>query len=171
LENVINPIDNDGLTKSITMGILSIALWRSKALINKLTEEEVGALTQNLYGCLEFDLQKDEGKRYQATILCKHLELLLALLRSRENDSENFKMILAPNKALTQKYVTLVDKISRIVIENKINLKSRISLQIEKPEMFRNTPDLLYALRMYLTGDSGANTIVITGVSAMKDEV
>ena len=42
---------------------------------------------------------------------------------------------------------------------------SRISLQIEKPEMFRKTPDLLYALRMYLTGDSGANTIVITGVS------
>ena len=43
--------------------------------------------------------------------------------------------------------------------------ESRISLQIEKPEMFRNTPDLLYALRMYLTGDSGADTIDITGVS------
>ena len=41
----------------------------------------------------------------------------------------------------------------------------RISLQIEKPEILRNTPDLLYALRMYLTGDSGANTIVISGVS------
>ena len=61
--------------------------------------------------------------------------------------------------------MTLVDDVSRIVIDSDIELKSRISLQIEKPEMFRNTPDLLYALRMYLTGDSGANTIVITGIS------
>ena len=74
-------------------------------------------------------------------------------------------MIFAPNNDLTKKYVTLVDDVSRAVIENDIELKSRIGLQIEKPEMFRNTPDLLYALRMYLTGNSGANTIVITGVS------
>jgi cold shock CspA family protein len=167
LENVIDPIDNEGLTRSITMEVLSIALWRSKTLINKLTEEELGALTRNLYGCLEFDLQKivADGKSYQLAILCKHLELLLALLRSRGIEGENFKMILSPDKDVAKKYVTLVDEVSRIVIDNDIELKSRISLQIDKPEMFRNTPDLLYALRMYLTGDSGANAISISGVS------
>ena len=167
LENVIDPIDNEGITRSITMEILSIALWRSKTLINKLTKEELRALSINLYGCLEFDFQKivNDGKRYQIMILCKHLELLLALLRSRGIEGEEFKMIFVPNNDLTKKYVTLVDDVSRIVIDSNITLKSRISLQIEKPEMFRNTPNLLYALRMYLTGDSGANTIVITGVS------
>ena len=167
LEKVINPIDNEGLTRSITMEILSIALWRSKALISKLTEEELGALTRNLYGCLELDLKKvvNDGKGYQIATLCKHLELLLALLRSRGLEDEGFKTIFAPDNDLTQKYVALVDDVSRIVIDGDIELKSRISLQIEKPEMFRKTPDLLYALRMYLTGDSGANTIVITGVS------
>jgi len=167
LENVIDPIDNEGLTRSITMEVLSIALWRSKTLINKLTEDELGALTRNLYGCLEFDLQKivADGKSYQIAILCKHLELLLALLRSRGIEGENFKMILSPDKDVAKKYVTLVDEVSRIVIDNDIELKSRISLQIDKPEMFRNTPDLLYALRMYLTGDSGANAISISGVS------
>ncbi len=167
LENVIDPIDNEGLTRSITMEVLSIALWRSKTLINKLTKEELVALSRNLYGCLEFDIQKvvNDGKGYQIATLCKHLELLLALLRSREIEGEEFKMIFAPDNDLTQKYVALVDDVSRIVIDGDIELKSRISLQIEKPEMFRNTPDLLYALRMYLTGDSGANNIVITGVS------
>ena len=167
LEKVINPIDNEGLTRSITMETLSIALWRSKALISKLTEEELGVLNLNLYGCLEFDLQKvvNDGKGYQIATLCKHLELLLALLRSRGLEDEGFKTIFAPDNDLTQKYVALVDDVSRIVIDGDIELKSRISLQIEKPEMFRKTPDLLYALRMYLTGDSGANTIVITGVS------
>ena len=172
LENVIDPIDNDGLTRSITLEVLSIALWRSKTLINKLTEEKLGALTRNLYGCLKFDLQKlqkivTDGKSYRTETLCKHLELLLALLRSRGIEGENFKMILSPDKDVTKKYVTLVDEVSRMVIDNDnhIKLESRISLQIDKPEMFRNTPDLLYALRMYLTGDSGANAISISGVS------
>ncbi|MGE4499562.1 MAG: DUF2357 domain-containing protein [Hydrogenovibrio sp.] len=167
LENVIDPIDNEGLTRSITMEVLSIALWRSKTLINKLTKEDLGALSRNLYGCLEFDFQKvvNDVKGYQIATLCKHLELLLALLRSRGIEGEEFKMVFAPDNDLTKKYVTLIDDASRIVIDSDIELKSRISLQIEKPEMFRNTPDLLYALRMYLTGDSGANTIIVTGVS------
>ena len=167
LENVIDPIDNEGLTRSITMEVLSIALWRSKTLINKLTKEDLGALSKNLYGCLEFDFQKvvNDGKGYQIATLCKHLELLLALLRSRGIEGEEFKMIFAPDNDLTKKYVNLVDDVSRIVIDSGINLKSRINLQIEKPEMFRNTPDLLYALRMYLTGDAGASAIGITSVS------
>ena len=167
LENVIEPIDNEGLTRSITMEVLSIALWRSKTLINKLTKEELGSLSRNLYVCLEFDLQKvvNDGKGYQIATLCKHLELLLALLRSRGIEGEEFKMVFAPDNDLTQKYVTLVDDVSRIVIDSDIELKSRISLRLDKPEMFRNTPDLLYALQMYLTGDSGANAIAITGVS------
>ena len=37
-----------------------------------------------------------------------------------------------------------------------------------KPEIFHNTPDLLYALTVYLTGDSGANTVIIRGVSDTK---
>lgn len=166
LENVIDPIDNEGLTRSITMEVLSIALWRSKTLINKLTKDDLVALSRNLYGCLEFDLQKvvNDRKGYQISTLCKHLELLLALLRSRGIEGEEFKMIFAPDNDLTRKYVALIDDVSTIVIDGDIELKSRISLQIEKPEMFHNTPDLLYALRMYLTGGSGANTIVITGV-------
>lgn len=166
LDNVINPIDNEVRTRSITMEVLSIALWRSKTLINKLTKEELVALSRNLYGCLEFDIQKvvNEGKGYQIATLCKHLELLLALLRSRRIDGEEFKMIFAPDNDLTKKYVTLVDNVSRIVIDNNIELKSRISLKIEKPETYRNTPDLLYALGMYLTGKSGANAILISEV-------
>ena len=167
LENVINPIGNEGKTISITMEVLSIALWRSKTLINELTKEELGTLSRNLYGCLKFDLDKvvNDGKGYRIATLCKHLELLLALLRSREIEGEEFKMIFALNNDLTKKYVTLVENVSEVVRKNDIELKSRIGLQIEKPEMFRNTPDLLYALNMYLTGESGANTIVITGVS------
>ncbi len=38
-------------------------------------------------------------------------------------------------------------------------------INIPKPEVERRTPDLLYALRLYLTGDNGANAIHIAEVS------
>jgi len=188
LENVIDLIDNEILTRSITMEVLSIALWRSKTLIFKLSGTELRKLCNDLVSCIQFDMQlltsdipehrlqfhlekrltgteaQKRERGYQANILCKHLELLFAFLRSRGNEDEDFKTILSPDKDLAQKYVTLVDDVAKIVIDNDIELKSRISLQIEKPEIFRNTPDLLYALRMYLSGDSGANTIMISEV-------
>lgn len=167
LKNVINPTDDGGLTRAIAMEVLSIALWRSKGLIHNLTERDVRSLSLNLYDILEFDLQKiiKEGKGSQVASLSKHLELLLALLRSRHNEDEKFKSILSPDKELTQNYVTLIDDLLRTIDDKEIELKSRINLQIDKPEILINTPDILYALRMYLTADSGANTIVITGVS------
>jgi hypothetical protein len=152
---------------SLDLVILSIAFWRSKELIKKLSEEDLRALTDNLYGHLYSDAKMlmNDQKGDEKTTLCKHLELLLALLRSRGIKDEGFKMIFAPDNDLTKKYVNLVDDVSRTLIDRNIELKSRICLEIEKPEMFRNTPDLLYALRMYLTGDSGANTIFITGIN------
>ena len=166
LDRVITPIDNEGLTRSIAMEILSITLWRSKTLISTLTVEDLHMLIENLYGCLEVDLEKvnNFGKGHHIATLCKHLELILALLRSRGNEDETFKGVLAPNTDFAKKYVLLVDEVSKIMINKNLELRSRISLRISKPEIFHNTPDLLYALRMYLTGDSGANTIAITGV-------
>jgi cold shock CspA family protein len=189
LRSVISPIDNEGLIRSITLEGLAIALWRSESLVFKLSETELRKLCNDLFRCIQFDMQlltsdipehrlqfhlekglaeteaQKRERGYQTNTLCKQLELLLALLRSRGIEGEEFKMVFAPDNDLTKKYVSLVDDVSRIVIDSDIELKSRISLQIVKPEMFRNTPDLLYALRMYLTGDSGANTIFITGVS------
>ena len=43
-------------------------------------------------------------------------------------------------------------------------------MNVEKPEAFKDMPDLLYALYMYLTGDSGANTIRIISVDEQVDE-
>lgn len=189
LKSLISPIDSEGLIRSITLEDLAIALWRSETLVFKLSEPELKKLRNDLFRHIKSDIQRltfdipeyrlqlhlekglteiEAQKRergYQTDTLCKHLELLLALLRSRGIEGEEFKMVFAPDNDLTKKYVTLVDDVSRIVFDSDIELNSRISLQIEKPEMFHNTPDLLYALRMYLTGDSGANTIVITGVS------
>ena len=167
LKSILDPLEKDNLIKSIKLEILAIALWRSEILIQKISIDELKVLSRNLYDCLEFDIKKVANERnpYQIAILCKHLELLLALLRSRDLEDKDFKMIFAPNNDLTKQYVNLIDNLSKVLIKNGMNLKSRINLQIEKPDSLCKVPDLLYVLGMYLTGDSGANSISITSVS------
>ncbi|GHG74477.1 hypothetical protein GCM10010919_27970 [Alishewanella longhuensis] len=167
LDNVINPIDNEGLTISVTMEVLSIALWRSKTLLKKIKLDDLSEISQNLYDCLNFDLEKvaSEVKGYQVATLSKHLELLFALLRSRESEDKEYKLIFSPVNELTKKYVKLLDEISKTINEKRVTLKFRINLEIEKPEIFKDTPDLIYALQSYVTGDSGANNIVISSIN------
>ena len=57
-----------------------------------------------------------------------------------------------------------VEGVIKLVADLNVNLFSRIQLDIQKPAGDR-TPDLLYALRLYLTGDDGAKSIRITSVS------
>ena len=161
LEYVIN--DNT-LSRSNAMIVLSIALWRSETLIFKISETELKKICKDLFECI---LKTINDKRI--AYLRNYLELLLALIRSRKN--KKYRTILFPDNEITQNYVDLIDKVKTMVNNDGIKLKSRISLQIDKPESFRDTPDLLYALRMYLTGDSGANTILISRVNDVGSEL
>jgi hypothetical protein len=50
------------------------------------------------------------------------------------------------------------------VAKAKIQFFSRVQINLAKPKG-DHTPDLLYALRLYLTGDDGANAIHIASVT------
>ncbi|MDQ7073591.1 MAG: DUF2357 domain-containing protein [Gammaproteobacteria bacterium] len=163
LANTLNPIDNEGLTRSITLEILAIAFWRVESLIFELDEDTIDALLNTLLGCFRIDLNKiqEQKNSYKVNTLCRHLELLLALLRTRKYESEQIKLLLSPGRDITKKLIIVIDDI----INNDIQLKSRIDLNIDKPESFYKTPDLLYALKMYLTGDVAGNTIIVNSIS------
>ena len=92
------------------------------------------------------------------------LELLLGLLRTRASSNSEIKMLLQPHQKITKKLAKQVERVTEIVAQFNIKLNSRVQINIEKPEGDR-TPDLLYALRLYLTGDDGANAIHISSVS------
>ncbi len=113
---------------------------------------------------LSYDSAILKQRQVRAKILSVHLELLLALLRTREAEDLNFKKLLSPNTEITQKFLKLIQDISELFAKYNLNLSTRILLDIHKPDYFHNTPDLLYALGMYLSGDTGANTIVIKEV-------
>jgi len=73
-------------------------------------------------------------------------------------------MLLQPHQKITKKLAKHVERVTEIVAQSNVTLFSRLQLNIQKPAGDR-TPDLLYALRLFLTGDDGANAIHITSVS------
>lgn len=162
----IEPNTKDGLVLYITLEILALALWRSNDLVYRITADELERINQRLLNSLRYSLRcyKNDNKFQDLNKLCKLLELLLALLRTRGMRNDTINRILSPNSELTLQLVSVIDDLSKVILERRVKLKTRISLQLNKPSSFKNTPDLLYALRMYLTGDSGASTISINQI-------
>ena len=147
-------------TKSAMLQILGVAIWRNEKLLDQFRPKTL----EIVLGELEKSLQLLVAKVRDIRVLGEQIELLLGLLRTRLSDVKEVRMLLAPERPVTQRFAHLVDQITDTVCSKKIALRSRIQILVEKPSVFHNTPDILYALRLYLTGDSGAKTVQVTGV-------
>lgn len=162
LKNIFNHF-NKYKNDERVFDILAIALWRSETLINKISRENIEKIICNLISIMKNDFISltEEYNNRNIGKLVKKLELLLGILRARNNFD-----FLYPHEALTLQYIETLDKITKYTINYKINIKTRIQLDIVKPESFVNVPNILYALRVYLTADTGAaNSIKVLGVS------
>jgi len=155
---------------SNSLKAIGIILWRCEDIAKQFTEKEVILILEKLYSSLNLKTrEKNKFLKYKtnelrSSIVIK-LELLLGLLRSRLNNDQ-IKKYFSPDQKIIKNYIKLVDTITQKIILENITLKSRIELSIEKPEDFKNTPDLLYALRMYLSGNIEATqSIKVLGVS------
>jgi len=160
LDNIFGYINNVSL-QHILMNILSIASWRSEKFVFNLLKYDIELIMKHLYLTLKVNIRNLDNK-FAILNSIKQFELLLAIIRLRSKKSD----LLCPQYTLTQKYIKIIDGANKYFIENNIKIKTRLKIELEKPEMFKDTPDILYALRVYLSGDDGAaNTIKIIGVS------
>lgn len=157
---VANP-SNDALS------ILAYAIWCEQHVVERLNFAELQTVLEVLSERLrkiaaapQTDLRNKNWQRAATGTL----ELLLGLLRTRASSNPETKMLLQPHQKITKDLAKQVERVTELVALSNISLFSRVQINIEKPEGDR-TPDLLYALRLYLTGDDGANAIHISSVS------
>ena len=69
-------------------------------------------------------------------------------------------------KFTIRKYIILIDKLTKYIVNEKIQLKTRLQFDLIKTNDFKDTPDLLYILRVYLSGNIKATqSIRVLGVS------
>lgn len=152
-----------------TIRIFSYAIWREKHFVDRLSVSKLRSILNILTGCLKkIKLFSEENNKFARPkwirSTCEPLELLLGLLRTRSSTDPEIKMLLQPHQKITKDFAEEIERITDIVERSNVDLLSRIKLDIKKPEGDR-TPDLLYALRLYLTGDDEANAICVMQIS------
>jgi hypothetical protein len=153
------------------LSIFSQAIWRTASFIRVFDEPALTRLGVVLASALRMTNEVRAPNRGDVTRLTQYCELLLGLLRSRESDVHEVRMALQPHQALTKNLAAEVEATATLVARSGIEVRSRVDIEglPEKPEG-DSTPDLLYALRLYLTGDVGANAIRVTGVNDGEED-
>jgi hypothetical protein len=125
------------------------------------------ALESDIRDLQSLPARASRGKDFKSHVAIEpvrnHLELLLAFLRLREGGEEAVH-ILSPESKLARSFTHIIEKLDDLLIRIELPLRSRIKLQLEKPDSLNRTPDLLYGLRLYLTGDTAASAIHVLGV-------
>ena len=135
--------------------ILNIALWRCSEIIKKINKE-------NLQIYLIFIEDKLQTSEYEKDVIV-YLEFLLAVLRMKGIKDSN---ILHPNNKITKKLLKTLKKRSKYFVEN-YQLNSKISFgTINKPDILKQMPDVLYAVIYYLSNEDIENKIIINEIKA-----
>jgi len=170
-QDIFNNLASTANKKAIP--VLAYAIWREQYFVEKLSISQVhsilNVLSQQLETINSLKVKRDSDSVHRINNewvpdAVKILELLLGLLRTRASTDPQKKMLLQPNQKITKKLAKQVERLTEIVVQSNIALFSRVQLNIQKSKG-DCTPDLLYALRLYLTGDDGANAIYITSIS------
>lgn len=156
-----------------SLRVFAYAIWREKHFVEKFNFAQLQSILGGLAAMLDNIIQtlpsideKDNWSvRSRVRAVAEPLELLLGLLRTRASTNSEIKMLLQPHQKITKDFATQIERVAEIVARSNVPIFSRVQINIQKPEGDRRTPDLLYALRLFLTGDDGANAIHITSVS------
>jgi len=158
--------------KSDALRVFSYAIWREQHFVEKFSLADLrtilnplSIMLSNIKQCPPRKHEKDKWiARSWIRATTEPLELLLGLLRTRASTDPEIKMLLQPHQKITKELAKQVERVTDIVVQSNIPLFSRVQISLQKAEGDR-TPDLLYALRLYLTGDDGANAIHISSIS------
>lgn len=93
------------------------------------------------------------------------LEYILAVFRLRSLGDENINLNLSRNKLIVQELYRSLEVIVDAIIDDSLQIRSFLRLDIPDKGIYQDVPDLLYALLVYVTGDDGAGDIRIAGLS------
>lgn len=156
---------------SQALGVLAQAIWRTDSFVRVFDAAAIARLSDLLLQAMrDVNAIAHPGKA-EVSRATQYCELLLGLLRSRESDVQEVRLMLQPHQERTRLLADQVELAADLHERSGLSLRSRVEISDlpDKPEGDR-TPDLLYALRLYLTGDVGANAIRVTGVLDGEDD-
>lgn len=159
--------------------VFAYAIWRDERFVEKFSSVECKSILRRLVEMLKSirpcPARKPKDEKYAVRdwirAVAEPLELLLGMLRTRASANDDIRMLLQPHQKITKELARQVEKVAEIIADSNKVLYSRVQLVNLPPKQEGDrTPDLLYALRLYLTNDVGANAIRITGISDSDED-
>jgi hypothetical protein len=161
---------------NMAISVFAYAIWRERHFVERFSTSSVQAVLKALSERLRninlvtaSELSDSVTRRDWRRDTAETLELLLGLLRTRASSDPEIRKLLKPHQQITKELAKQVERVTEIVAQSNVPLFSRVQINLQKSESER-TPDLLYALRLYLTGDDGANAIHIKSISDNDDD-
>ena len=169
------------LDMTTNIAFLSEAAWRTESFVLKLGGlglSTIREILQEIVKLLKIPLNaKKQSIREISSyfrVRFQALELLLALLRLRQNKDEEFQWLLGIDSPILQEIELQVDRFWSVIekyrgpvfeavdvftIETStksiaIKIPRRVPLIVEKPSKYKNIPDLFYALKVYIFGSA-----------------
>jgi len=148
----------------LALTALARAVWRDARVVAKFDKSQLVRLLDAVQVRLEQILAKDVRGYVELETVVRLCELLLGLLRTRNSEDKNIRMLLQPNLPRTRKFEDLVEGFTDLFVETSVKVESRVDISIPEKPLGDETPDLLVALKLYLAGDVGTNAIRINQV-------
>lgn len=167
-QNVLALIFESSNLMSYAFEILAIALWRDNGLVYKIPVDKYEYIASKLFISLKFviagiHLESNSDNKFVIQSICRHLEVLLALLRTRTLKNRQVKKLFAPQKEITLEFISLLNDLDKLSKENHINMKSRIDLA-DKDNNGKKF-DIIDVLYIYLSGNTRSRHISVLGVN------
>lgn len=144
--------------------MLSVALWRSEVPVSYVSIDHMAEVLPQLFDSLRDKVDRARTGDFRRGIE-PVLEVCLALLRLRGTADESLAAVLAPTSEYGLAFTELIDELTNLVVAHGHQLRTRVALQVDKTAEYGRVPDLLYALRLYLTGDDGADAVRVSEVT------
>ena len=159
-----------------SLQVFAHAIWRYEGFIRAFSYADLVCILDFLENKLEKNCKKiisnprSDQRKWDVIHTTRYLELLLGLLRTRESEDYDIRMLLQPGQEYTQNLAKQVNLLIANAIEQGDTYFSRVQFDVSSKPSDDRTPDLLYVLRVYLEGDTAANAIRVTGIVDDDDE-
>lgn len=145
--------------------LLAKAAWGNPDFIMNVDKIQLldyfDTAVESLYQICE---KKNFGPLYERKITAC-LEYILAVYRLRSLENKDLNLYLSRNEPIIQKLYYVLEIIVDAIINGNLEINSFLKLDIPNKGVYCDIPDLLYALLVYVTGDSDADDIRIVGLS------
>ena len=164
LRSHLSKVDAAALT------IFARAIWRNEGFVHALGAADVEKIARRTIDAIKRFNRNKVFTSPEVTSFTDHCELLLGLLRTRDSTDPEIKTLLQPSQGITKEIAEQVEQATASLAGESVRLKSRVQVaDLPEKQEGDDTPDILYALRLYLTGEEEANAIRVTDVSDGED--